>query len=347
MKIGILTFHRSRNYGAVMQAYGLVYTLNKLGYDANVIDYKCKKIDEDLKKPIKSKNFIKSVIKSIAAFSKEKKFNAFNKDFLCLSKEKNVNSENISDVINHYDIVIVGSDQVWNTDITGNDGTFFLDNRNTKKISYAASCGDEIVLNADILNKIQSFNHISVRERALQYELENRGVVSEVVCDPTILAGKKAYSDILKSRIKKEKYVFVFMIWKSNKLIKNAKQYAEKNGLKLVTNKDCAEFMMRNKPEDFISWFANANCVFTNSFHGTVFSLLFHKKFISSVQKPNNKNNTRVEELLKEVGCQSNILRDEECPVLEIPLPDYEEVDRSLEIIKEKSKQYLMNAIND
>lgn len=340
MRIGILTFHNSRNYGAVMQAYALVQTLEGMGYTAEVIDYSCPKIQKDLDSLIKGKNMVKNFF----YLKKKDEFDSFNKRYLHLSS---LGAKRIDNKLEEYDVLITGSDQVWNKSITGNDGVYFLRDVERCKISYAASCGDGVDLTEQDAQNIKTFDAVSVRENILRDKLTSFGVESVTVCDPTILAGKETFSRFARTRLCKDRYVFVFMIWKSEKLMENATRFADSKGMKVISNKDCVRFLFHSRPTDFVSWIANADCVFTNSFHGTVFSLLFHRPFISSVVKPNGKINTRVQELLTIVGCSNNILSDENQQIKTVDVPDYNFVDKKIKIMQSKGRKFLKDALVD
>lgn len=339
MKIGILTFHNSRNYGAVMQAYALVQALEAIGYYAEVIDYKCDKIQEDLDSMLRKGN----VIKKAFYLKKKVEFDSFNLKYLNLST---LGKKSVQEKFKEYDVLIAGSDQVWNKSITASDDVYFLKGVHQYKIAYAASCGDNVNLTEQDANTIKSFDSVSVREHTLQKKLKSLGVESVTVCDPTILAGNKAFEQFSMPRLCKQKYVFVFMIWKSKRLVENATRFAETKGLKVISNKGCLNFLFHSKPSDFVSWIANAEYVFTNSFHGTVFSLLFHKPFISSIVRPDNKSNTRVNELLTSVGCTNNIMTNEAQQVESIDMPDYESVDEMLGLMQLRGKKFLEDAFS-
>ena len=346
MRTGILTFHRSRNYGAVLQAYALCSVLNDLGIETDIIDYKCDKIEENLKLWNPKENKIKAILRFAFRYRKKKVFDSFDKKFLKKSNEKNIQNISIMDVLNQYDTIVVGSDQVWCERITGNDKTYLLQDVKKKKIAYAASVGDTIDISKNTLECIDSFDYVSVREEKFGKLLRNNGIENCVCCDPTVLAGVDYFEQIVARRIYKQKYVFVFMIWNSPQLLSNAKKFAEIKGLKLISSKESFEFFLHCKPTEFLSWIKNAEYVFTNSFHGTVFSLLFHKKFISSICKASGEKNLRVQELLTFLRCTKNILSNEEVQIQQITEPDYDIVDCNMLAMRKKSIDYLKKAFD-
>lgn len=342
MKSGILTFHKSRNYGAVLQAYALCSVLNELEIETNIIDYSCQSIEEKLKLWNPSKNLIKSILQFIFRFHKKKAFDSFEKKYL--KKSQTIKKGEFVGFLNRYDAVIVGSDQVWNEKIIDNDNAYFLSEISTGKIAYAVSAGDTIEISYDAVNYIKQFDAISVREKKLQEYLARRNLESYICCDPTILAGVDCFEQIVAPPIKQKGYVFVFMIWDSATLLNNARNFAKAKGLDVISSKGSINFFLHCRPEEFLSWIKNATYIFTNSFHGTVFSLLYHKKFISSICKKNGEKNLRIQELLNNIGCCSSILTDENCQVENIIEPDYNLIDQSLQDIRSKSLDYIKNS---
>lgn len=343
MKFGILTFHKSRNYGAVLQAYALCSVLNELDVDTEIIDYSCQHIDEKLKLWNPSKNIIKSILQLAFRFRKKLAFDSFENNVL--KKSKKIEREEIVKFLSHYNAVIVGSDQVWNEEIIGNDNTYFLGYVNSGKIAYAVSAGDTIKFSKSALNYIKEFDAISVRERGLQKYLVNQNIESCICCDPTILAGIDCFEKIIAPPMKQKAYVFVFMIWNSKSLLDNAKKFAEINGLDIVSSKGSIDFFLHCRPEEFLSWIKNAAYVFTNSFHGTVFSLLYHKKFVSSICKRRGEKNLRIQELLIRVECHNNIITDEKRQVEKIIEPNFDLIDKYFQEIRDNSINYLKNSL--
>ena len=146
MKIGILTFHRALNYGAVLQCYALKKTLQKCNVSVEVIDYRNKFI-EKFYSPfyIEKFNIRKIGYMFYSFYSKCKRniiFKQFRRDYLSLSN-RTYNQNNISDADYEYNAIIVGSDQVWNFNLSDRDETYLLDFVNTaRRFAYAASFGD-------------------------------------------------------------------------------------------------------------------------------------------------------------------------------------------------------------
>ena len=347
-KIGILTFHRSRNYGAVLQVYGLVKTVQTLGFQSDVIDYCCVPIEHPLKLWTLSKNILRSIKQFVFRLRKKKAFNHFIMQRLPLSNTKNIRKDELHDNLQTYDYIIAGSDQIWNVLLTDNDEVYFLDFNNTKvkKIAYAASGGDTINLNEDHINKIRNFNAVSVREKELKNFLDKKDIVSTVCCDPTLLLESSDFLTMASKRRCKEKYLFLFMIWESKELVELANNYAKKNRFIVITNKKCVKFFQHCKPEDFLSWIYHAECILTNSFHATVFSLKFHKLFFSDIHRANGGTNRRIFELLSDVNCcNCAIDSSKDNGELTDNTIDYDYVDIRLKEMQEKSMHWIKNIL--
>ncbi|QFJ56301.1 polysaccharide pyruvyl transferase family protein (plasmid) [Pseudobutyrivibrio xylanivorans] len=129
MKVGIITFHRAVNYGAVLQAYALQYAVEKLGHKAEILDYRCEEVDRAASPLLgfrKGEGFKTATKKLIFRTRKNVSFNSFMKNYIHLSK-KAVTHEDLVKLSKEYDSFFTGSDQVWNYGCAGNDKAFFLD----------------------------------------------------------------------------------------------------------------------------------------------------------------------------------------------------------------------------
>ena len=314
-KIGILTFHRALNYGAILQTYALQQKLKILFQtdEIYVIDYRCTKIEKNrsFTNVIKNGN----IFKGIYLLWKKIKFIKFERKYINLSPKK-YDSKNYIEIDNDFDYIIVGSDQVWNLKITGNDKTYFLNfvKDNTKKISYAASMGNSKFDNEEqILNLINSFNGISVRENETKKYFEEKNIKNvNVNIDPTLTLNLNEIEKNCNKKTKKnEKYILTYNIKKPQKMYvlaeklskeKKLKVYAIPTAMKSVYGKRCFPNIT-----EFINLFKNSEYVITNSFHGTVFSILFHKKMLVELD-PSGNGNERIISLLKLFGLEERIM---------------------------------------
>ena len=309
MKVGILTFHRAVNYGAVLQAYALQYKIESLGHNAEIIDYRCKKVEDDVSPLFGFRNnekFVAALKKFIFRTKKNSSFDHFFRKYIHLS-ERVESGEELAALNGKYDCFFAGSDQIWNCGCSGNDTTYFLDFvvDGKKKNAYAASFGTDKLFPEDKFDYstlLSDFNKISVREKsAISIIKEESGRNSEVTLDPTLLLTKEEWKKVVSSRPIKEKYIFVYTIREQKDIAEYTRRLAEKTGYKVINAKSSVEFFGKCSPSDFLSWIYYSEYFITNSFHGTVFSLIFEKQF--AIELDNGKNvNNRSKELLELVG---------------------------------------------
>lgn len=311
MRIGILTFHRAHNYGAVLQCYALIQYLKSLGNEVYIIDYSSEYVQSCYKlvnyHRIRSKNPMRMISKlnnEIRAYpirkARSEKFDTFvNKHFSLLS------INNIDDL----DVIIVGSDQVWNTRLThGFDKYYwgnFIRNKNTRLISYAASIEEfwEQDNNKDAIKLLSNFDSISVREENAMLLLQKLMPQKEIsLCvDPTLLIPANIWNRIAEMPQISERYLLVYQVRNSEKTVSIAQKIAKKLSLSIVylsasvfgNNSKVSRYA---SPEQYLGFFKNASFVVCTSFHGTVFSLVYEKPFVSI--RLNDGRDSRVETLL-------------------------------------------------
>ena len=344
MKIGIMTFHKSINYGSVLQAYALAYKLRELGHKPEIIDYEQKNYDFQYKiiKPPFSLEAIKHdfVNLSLYGIMKERKaaFERFRRKRLPLSDREYRFGDDLSVLDGKYDLLICGSDQIWNTNASDFDTAYFFPFiAKTPRISYAVSLNKGELSNAanpKLLKKnILDFRALSARETSGQEKIYNFiGGKKEVsVClDPTLLNGKEAYEKISSKRIIREPYIFFYSVNFAPEAVKAAKIVSERLGLPVYTlaagkgtrslynvRKDGKIKILRKHigPENFLGLIRFADKVVTNSFHGTAFSIIFEKDFFSvkSVDKNGKpENDTRLYNILSFLGLQDRYLSQKE-----------------------------------
>lgn len=340
LKVGIITFHRAINYGAVLQTYALSKYLRECGYDVQVLDYRCKAIEDSYKVKFALNAYsIKRLLLSPFSSGKKKKFYHFLDENIPHTKSLYTYDE-LCETANEFDFIITGSDQVWNSQWTYGDEAYLLNFcKDEQKVSYAASIGKSNVSDEEkeqLQKHLQRFKSISVREQTgkdLLDSLLQKDI--SVNCDPVALLSKEKWTDVAVSPNEKN-YILIYMLVKSDSLMNAAIEYGKKTGKQVLLindnlRRDYPVVYKRNiAPEEFVGLFCNADCVFTNSFHGTMFSIIFEKEVHIELQKYKGAPNSRFTDLLKR-------LEMEDC-VFETP-----EIDENKEInyvsVKEKLKQ--------
>ena len=323
-KIGILTFHKVDNYGAVLQTLALQEAVNNLGEKAFVVDYfpifmkKSTKIFRFY--PIKS--FLKNLFFLKKMLIKRKQFKKFRKNYLSILG-KNLKSEEISIVCKEINVFILGSDQIWNPNITyGVDPTYygFFSGEYHKAFSYAASIGVSSLKEEEknyMSKLVLHLKKISVREEeaAKLLNLENYSVV----CDPVLLHDKSFWINIFKIQ-KKEKtpYILLYALTGYKETYDMTRLLAKITGYKVIEVRnikkikkeiDGEEILFSVSPKKFIELIANSSYVVTDSFHGTAFSIIFEKEMFVI---PNKEKGNRMISLMIKLGVQQRIIDNPE-----------------------------------
>lgn len=356
-KIGIITFHRAKNYGAVLQAYALQHTLEQLGSDCEIVDYKCENIDNGYKPFQFSKTDpIKSILKSLVMYRKRAKkieqFSSFYNNYLKIS-DKTYSNSDISECKNLYDAFISGSDQVWGPGKEGinPDSIYFLSFADdNQKYSYAASFGVADISDVKAMQLrplLKNFQSFSVREKsALNIVKKITGKNGVCHIDPTLLLKKDEWQKISVKKIDKP-YILVFNVKPVKSLIDFAEKLSKKTEIPVVYITDNPQKKRKNftyvaapTVEEFLGYFANADYTVTNSFHGTAFSVIFHKNMFVEYETAKGFNH-RAKNLLQTIGINREI-KDGEAVTTDI---DWNKVDNILQAERKLSLDYLKDII--
>lgn len=381
-KVGIITILKCNNFGAELQAYATQKKLRLMEYDAEIIDMLYYK-HPDFKKTKLSIPFVKQTMKEkvtefvkfsilnpiiyniIPLFSKKmrirnKKFDNFHKENTKLSKTYRT-VDSLYNKCDDYDAYIVGSDQVWNPGTGMNIEPYFLSftPKGKKRISYASSFGVTRIPTqyVDKFKKLlNGLDFISVREEAgvkIVEEVARRK--AELVLDPTLLLDKEEWKKCSSGyNPNNEGYVLIYEVHPSEKIQQLALDYAQKNNLPVYRVGVRGMFNWETKgitnlvdigPADFVSLFENACIVFTNSFHGTAFSVNLGKEFYTVLSRAGKKN-SRMTSLLSILNLDSRIIYQEDDKKISYEKYDVSKVQELLKSEREKSIDYLKTALN-
>lgn len=356
-KIGILTFHCTPNYGAILQAYALKTYLQRQNLDVFLIDYQCKgnsQYEFSVKGQTISASAIKSVVKRIIfALTAEKAYKE--KMFLFSEfRKKHFSIVPIDEIIN-LDSIVCGSDQIWNANITGglNDVYFCNDDCFKSKycFSYAASVGsiDEIKDIETFQKRMDNFQSIGVREKSLYDFLLSKNVNCCCNIDPTFLLSEKDYITELDLHVQKSSpFLLVYELVKNPKLDEVATIIADRKNLPIryISGNNNISFKHDSKvhnagPKEFLELLYNASFVVTDSFHGVAFSLVFHKQFVSV---PPQKRSARIYDLLDELDLLNRIAEN---GFLSFTANiDYACVNQKIHELARLSKRFLLQNVN-
>lgn len=362
MQVGVITFHSANNYGAVLQTWALQKVLRNLGTTTGVINYHPDIID-GLYDPMKLKRgFSRELLKLKLYLRNRKSIIRYNKFQSFLNTKLNLIGDyrtykELSNAKLNLEAYIVGSDQVWNpTHIGGFDPAYYLEfaEPGSKRISYAASLGTDYIVakHKETMEKsLNSFTSISVRERSIQTaisELADKPV--EVVLDPTLLLDKEDYDEIKVNSKYKEPYILIYSIEKNSQLMEFANKISVSLGMPILQRRPMSGLKNQLEPfytsdaGEFLGYIESAKYVITNSFHGTVFSVLYGKPFVSMLH---SDTGSRTENLLKELGLSSHILYDiKDFNNFDMfRLKDIEEVKRNIMKLRETSMNFIKGSL--
>lgn len=359
MKIGILTFHNTTNYGATLQAYALNRALQSNGADTKIIDYRNSVIEnKERPKTWNSqhgvKNRVKWLVRNPFISSKYCRFLDFSRAVFTFHAVDS--TQPLMPQLGGLDAVVVGSDQVWNTGITGNDWNYFLlgTNPGVKKYSYAASFGQsdfEDSIKARMAPLLKDFNALSVREQeGVKLATNMTGKEVTQVVDPTLLLSKDEWMSMSeKVDGAPDKYVVVYAIAEKAKAIATGKRIANERGAKLVIIHSSDPVISKPvagaknyyslSPAQFVWLFQHADYTVTGSFHGLCFSVLMERDCSVILNSSKLNANSRVFSLLQLLGLEDIAGED-------IHHIDYAPALANLHDAKQSSLSYLNHVLN-
>lgn len=347
-----------------MQTFALQNSFCKNAADCLVIDYRCKAI-EDFYKPFsvhnaKAASMIKQIILGFYDYrnrkKKREKINSFIEENIKLYK---VASDDLFELNDSFDVFVTGSDQVFNPEITGNEAAYYLAFSRKARFSYAASFGKNSIPKAsiDLVKKeLEKFTRISVREiDGVLLTKELIGKDAQVNIDPTMLLSGEEWR-LLELPPKKIKmpYILLYNMLTSEYLFDIADQLCQKLNIKVIVV-NYKSHRLRNKykrfnyfeslsPQEFLWVIDHASYVLTSSFHGTVFSILFHKQFLD-ILPTNEPRNIRITNLLEIVGLSERYyLSGDVLNAIEKDI-DWKSVESILEMNRTESLNYIKEIV--
>lgn len=366
MKIGIITFHRPHNYGAVIQAYAMQKIFKDLGYQPEIIDF-MRSEQVDYTSLYSKRHGVKSIFKNalMLPFHKERKvraekFNCFIDEKLVKSKEIYKDETEVKAAGDIYDIYFTGSDQVWNPTKESDISTsYFLDfvKDDKKRYAYAPSIGtaekDDLVPYKSLLER---YSKISCREqRGADILSELLGKEVPVVLDPTLLVKRLRLEELVVKK-KEEPYIFYYSLDGFDKRTRNVdilsylkKRYGYK--IKMITPEWLYHYGVGEQIgdagiEDFLSLIYNAEFICTNSFHGTALSLAFGKPFY--VLENRGGNDDRKQGLLKSLHLENRVISNiEESEKTKDYHLNYDSVNLYLDKLRDKSLAFIRECLEE
>ncbi|MBE6294410.1 MAG: polysaccharide pyruvyl transferase family protein [Bacteroidales bacterium] len=363
MKIGIVTFEFNYNYGAILQATALQDMLQSLGHKVEIVN---RGWNDDSKR---TKNKFRYLIsKFLGKFYTLREINRYKKEHLNISRKVS-NDKEIRELFKEYDIIFFGSDQIWNSDCIKNMGLYYygihVDTQKTRMIAYAPSFGQNSFnaspeIRKAVSNLFNKYTAISTREEDGLYILKDLFNIEKAVkvLDPTMLHDVDYYHKLANIKNKKltNNTLAYYLLDKTEKKLETVYRLAAKLGLKPINinvgdeNINCKFKFIRKlqslKYPSIENWLRNiseANFIITDSFHGTVFSIIFNKQFLTFGN--DKRGNSRFINILSMLDLKDNLFIDSEINIDNIPSVNYDIVNKKLKLFKEESINFINNSL--
>ena len=368
-KIAAITFHHAHNFGSVLQAYALqeyvkgLFKEEKIEVEYQIIDYYTEK-QQEFYSIFKPGLNVKAIVKNLIAFPhkrdlevKYQKFESFLSE-MCSMTKRYKSAEELFDGQLCADFYISGSDQLWNVRAMDFSDVYYLGFvKKGKKISYAASFGP-LKINWDLYQPekykklLNEYSSISVREQGSAENVQFlTGRECSVNIDPTLLlSADKSKSIQSTANYRDGRYILLYCLEPSREQLLMAEAISKKLELPILilryNNKNDMfnPFIKRydSGPKDFLAYLDHAELVLSSSFHGTAFSLLYHKPFYVF----NGSKDHRILSILKRVGMEERLIESmPEVQKISLKQPDGLEIDRVLEEERQRSRKYLKSAL--
>lgn len=366
-KIGILTWYAdTMNYGSVLQAYAMQCFLKDNGYEPSFINYKSTTNDIVYPPKIyligeKVYNKLRRIVFMKARYdlSATKKYCTNFVSENINSTRKYIGSKELHHLCNQFDGFICGSDQIWSLNKKHNP-VYFLDwvDDDKIKVAYAPS----IPLNyasskrRKFLQKvIHGYNGISVREEKSATQLsEILGTNVTSVLDPTLLVEKQTWTRLV-NPVEENPYIICYFLGEQPYYREVVEKYKNEFGCKVYVipteegkNDKYGEMLEKIGPIEFLSFISSAELVITDSYHASIFSVIFEKKLIileRFKEKSRKSQNSRIYDLTTKLGIENSIVRKKDAS-RSISSIEYSELSCKLEILRKQSVNFILNALN-
>ena len=379
-KIGLAVCYDTKNYGSQLQVLATIKKIEELGYSTEIIRYRKKLTPKFILQTVPrlfNIRFVKSKLrgskrdKAVSQYPeiqenivrRDKRFESFvSRYFTNLSKPYNGWENLVKESNESYDAFLCGSDQLW---LPNNLGSHFYTLEfaadNKPKIAYATSFGVSSIPKLQqrgFRKYLSRFYALSTREIAGQRIIkELTGKDAKVVCDPTLLFDSYGWNTMIPNKsLIEEPYVFCYFLGTNEEHRTIAAEFKHHTGMRLVTcpflddfvecDKEFGDIQMYNADaEDFVNLIRHADYILTDSFHGSVFSILYHKKFMTFNRFDNgaNSRNSRIDSLCTLLGLSERRYSGDVMSVINDI--NYTEVESKLNTLREDSISYLEKAL--
>ena len=353
MKIGILTFHCAYNFGAILQSYALYSFLKLHHYNVEMVNY-CPPYLETKKTRLRIRTFLnrspyRTIKLALRLIQRDKKYISFISNNMTSSIRCDCQNS-YNSVIKNYDVVIIGSDQVWNTTYNGKDPIWYGKGVNDWQnlLAYAVSAGDPKFTKQeleDLKIYLKAFSNISVREECLASvitPLTSKPI--STVLDPSLMAPTVIWKKWMSQKAKKSIVIYQARI--NDNVFRIAESLSKKTGYPIIAvdfyaNSKKSGYFKVVSPEEFFILVNNAYCVITTSFHGTAFSIITNTPFYTL--RLNDGADARSEELLERLGAIDRMI-DVDAEVAKVDM-DFTSINIKLDKLRKESQEFLLKGL--
>jgi hypothetical protein len=371
MKVGILTLSASDNCGSLLQAYALQEIIKQFDHEVEIINF----VNPISRKMYRNfhpgyirtpKKFVGMLRRYPRLINQTNDYERFRLQYLRLSDQKFTNQKDLEKLDGKYDIVISGSDQVWNVYMRDFDPAYFLSwCKKSGRVSYAASLGDQKNGRCeDMLGQgftPSEFRAISVREASSQAKLKKELNVEAALClDPTLLLDKTLWKEMVNREIiPKEEYVFYYSYNYADD-IKNqlVKEFAQKKNLPVYVINESRwidgkekkfgfQIFQQAGPLAFINLMYGCKYSLVESFHGTIFSHIFQRPFWFLKNAEDSQLDDRINDLMTVLGTKDRVLAPGRTLYNDRWKADYGIESDNLKKLKEDSQRFLQNSLQE
>lgn len=368
-QVGILTMHAAHNCGTALQAYALKTVITQLGYDCHLINFQSdvqrKQYAVFNTKHMNLKIFVRNLLQLVYVRSYERRRNlffAFQNQYLDGASPILPDLEAVEKAAQEYDCLVVGSDQVWNLTLNDASKAYFLDfPKREKRIAYAASFGNGLpcflARQTEFLPVLKKYDAISLREQEGVKYFRQQGIPSELVLDPTLLLDSSEWNCITVPPLFQKPYIFYYSL--------NCKPYSIKATQKIsrILHLPVINATLHTRavgsgfkkiiecgPPQFLSLIQNASFVCTDSFHGTAFSIIMKKPFVSIFDSKESSliRDDRRACLLEQLGMEKRMvtLESDFDQVVREPI-NYQKIEQAFCGLRGKSLIFLKESLED
>lgn len=359
MKSVTVTTHRSYNYGGVLQAYALHKIQKDLGIENSLLETSYGKAENKKNNKFPSRAFFNLIIIDIIKFlyqnRTKKRIKRFD-DFVRENIDTTHNYSSMEELRNHppkADFYITGSDQVFTVRGPFSYHRMLQFGQNIRKYSYAASIADVNWTEKEaqeFCNILKSYSMVSVREKSAKDIIELiTGIKPYVHLDPVFLLDAEEWKKSAGRNIINGKYILCYPLLGNKNMQKILDELKEKTGYKTVCIQPfpikrvkADQYIFDAGPSEFLSLISNASYVVTTSFHGTAFSLIFHKPFYTLIK---NTKSERMTDLLEMMNLSDRIYSEK--TDINAENIDFSFADKVIKSEKEKSIEYLNKIRNE